>query len=186
MAQSKNNVVTHGLSGKVDLLVFSQRNGKTIVSKSPRKPGTVSPSQQQVQASFQQAVIYAKAATADPVTKENYKAKAPVGNSAYNVAIADFFNAPDITEVDLSAYTGAPGSSIKIAVNDDFKVASVSVKIENPDGSLVEQGNAVAQPDGLHWIFSATQNNSSLSGDKITVLASDLPGNQSTDERTLS
>ncbi|CEN46452.1 hypothetical protein CCAN2_1710034 [Capnocytophaga canimorsus] len=31
MTQSKNNIVTHGLSGKVGgVLVFSQRNGKTI------------------------------------------------------------------------------------------------------------------------------------------------------------
>lgn len=38
MAESKNNIVTHGLSGKVgDLLVFSQRNGKTIVSKAPKE-----------------------------------------------------------------------------------------------------------------------------------------------------
>jgi len=38
MAESKNNIITHGLSGKVgDLIVFSQRNGKTFVSKAPRK-----------------------------------------------------------------------------------------------------------------------------------------------------
>ncbi len=31
MAQSKNNIITHGLSGKVgDIIVFSQRGGKTI------------------------------------------------------------------------------------------------------------------------------------------------------------
>ncbi|MCD0479267.1 hypothetical protein LPB90_12440 [Chryseobacterium sp. LC2016-29] len=36
MAESKNSIVTHGLSGKVgDLLVFRQRNGKTVVSKVP-------------------------------------------------------------------------------------------------------------------------------------------------------
>jgi len=37
MAESKNNIVSHGLSGKVgDLLVFSQRNGKSVVSKAPK------------------------------------------------------------------------------------------------------------------------------------------------------
>ena len=36
MAKQSNNVVTHGLSGKVgDLLVFSQRAGKTVVGKAP-------------------------------------------------------------------------------------------------------------------------------------------------------
>ena len=36
MAKQTNNVVTHGLSGKVgDLLVFRQRAGKTVVGKAP-------------------------------------------------------------------------------------------------------------------------------------------------------
>ena len=34
MAKSVNNIITHGLSGKIgDLLVFKQVDGKTIVSK---------------------------------------------------------------------------------------------------------------------------------------------------------
>lgn len=38
MAKSKNNVVTHGLSGKIgDMLVFSQRNGQTIVGMAPKE-----------------------------------------------------------------------------------------------------------------------------------------------------
>ena len=39
MAKSENNVLTHGMSGKIgDLLVFRNVNGKTIVSKAPAKP----------------------------------------------------------------------------------------------------------------------------------------------------
>ena len=38
MAESKNNIVTHGLSGKGgDLLVFSQRNGKPSYLKHQKK-----------------------------------------------------------------------------------------------------------------------------------------------------
>ncbi|WP_265426533.1 hypothetical protein [Chryseobacterium sp. YIM B08800] len=38
MTESKNNIVTHGLSWKVgDLLVFSQRNGKSVVPKAPKE-----------------------------------------------------------------------------------------------------------------------------------------------------
>jgi hypothetical protein len=37
MAESKNNIITHGLSGKIgDLTVFSQRDGKTYRSGSNR------------------------------------------------------------------------------------------------------------------------------------------------------
>ena len=38
MAKSRNNIVTHGMSGKIgDLLVFRQRFGKTIVGKIPNR-----------------------------------------------------------------------------------------------------------------------------------------------------
>jgi thiol:disulfide interchange protein len=187
MAESKNNVVTHGMSGKIDLLVFRQKNGKTFVSKSPKeKKGNLSTAQQQVQQKFQQAVIYAKTVLADASAKTAYEEKADIGQTAYNVAIADFFNAPDIREIDVSNYTGQIGSKIVVKVTDDFKVASVHVQINNNDSSLVEEGEAIAAANGLDWVYTTTTLNASLSGDKITVTASDLPGNDTIDEKTLS
>ena len=39
MAESKNNIITHGLSGKIgDLIVFSQRDGKTFAAKKKNNP----------------------------------------------------------------------------------------------------------------------------------------------------
>ncbi|MDR7695328.1 hypothetical protein RIU14_11235 [Riemerella anatipestifer] len=61
MAESKNNIITHSLSGKVgDLIIFSQRNGKTIVSKVPQKADRNSTKQLEHQQKFQKAVLYAK------------------------------------------------------------------------------------------------------------------------------
>ncbi|MDR3297292.1 MAG: hypothetical protein LBS94_03555, partial [Prevotellaceae bacterium] len=80
MATSKNNVVTHGLSGKIgDLLVFRQMGGKTIVSKVPEKSNVVSDKQVAHRKRFQQAVIYAQGAVADPETKGLYEAAAKKG-----------------------------------------------------------------------------------------------------------
>ncbi len=187
MAESKNNIVTHGLSGKIgDLLVFSQRNGKTIVSKVPVRTAESTDAQLQVREKFQKAVFYAKGALADADTKALYKADAKNGKTAYNVAIADFFDAPDIRSVDFSNYTGQPGSTIHIEVLDDFKVGHVSIKIANSDGAIVEQGKAAAAPDGLNWIYTATQINESLTGDKITVYAGDLAANLSVKENILN
>jgi hypothetical protein len=63
MAKSENNIVTHGLSGKIgDLLVFRQIGGKTIVSNAPRKSNSESESQKEHRRKFQRAVMYAKAA----------------------------------------------------------------------------------------------------------------------------
>jgi hypothetical protein len=185
MAKSNNNVVTYGLSGKIgDLLVFRQVDGKTIVSKMPEKPKTVSEKQKAQRKRFQQAVIYAQAAIADPETKALYQVAAKKGKKPVNVAVADFFNAPDIEQIDLSGYAGNVGDRIRIIASDDFAVKSVHVRITNADGSLVEEGNAV-QSAGNLWTYTATQNNDHLEGDKIVVSASDLPGNVTHEEHTL-
>lgn len=67
------------------------------------------------------------------------------GESAYNVAVADFLNAPDIKEVDFSKYTGEVGSQITICAIDDFKVTDVQVEIFDSTGVLVERGGALQQ-----------------------------------------
>jgi hypothetical protein len=184
MAQSTNNLVTQGLSGKLgNMLVFSQRAGKTVVGKVPRKHAEPTAAQEAVQTKFQQAVVYARAATASTEGKASYGANAEEGVSAYNVAIADFFNAPDIAEIDISQYTGAAGSKIRVTVTDDFSVEKLAVSINNADGSLVEEGNAVKEADGIHWSYTATQTNPSLDGDKISVTATDKPGNNTRQEQ---
>ncbi|MDR2026537.1 MAG: hypothetical protein LBQ01_03140, partial [Prevotellaceae bacterium] len=123
MAKSKNNVVTYGLSGKIgDLLIFRQVGGKTVVSKIAEQPDTASEKQLKQRKRFQQAAIYAKAAVKDVQTGDLYSAVAKKKKdiTAYNVAVADFFNAPDIETVDLSSYKGAAGDEIRIVASDDF------------------------------------------------------------------
>lgn len=179
MAQSKNNIVTHGLSGKVgDLLVFSQRNGKTIVGKVPKQSTReLSEGQKEHRRKFQKAVLYAKSVLNDPAKKEIYEqvVDRSKGQTTYNVAVADLLNSPDIESIDLSAYMGNVGDVIKIMVTDDFGVEEVKVMIENPDGSLVEEGNAI--DSGVEWVYTATVQNADLTGDKITITASDAPAN---------
>jgi hypothetical protein len=85
MAKQKGNVVTHGLSGKIgDLLVFRQVDGKTVVSKIPERPKTVSDKQKEHRERFQRATFYAKSAVDAPETKELYteQAKRRSGKSA--------------------------------------------------------------------------------------------------------
>lgn len=187
MSHIKKNVVTHGLSGKVDTLVFRQRSGKTIVATAPgeRAFTELNAAQKAVRSAFKKAITYAKAAITNLQLKQAYKEKAKAGQSAYNRATVDFFNAPEIDEIDNSLYTGQVGNVINVPVTDDFRVASVHFKIEKPDGSLLEQGNAVADADGLHWMYSATIANSNVTGSIITVTAKDLPGNSVSKTKTI-
>ena len=59
-------------------------------------------------------------------------------------------------------------------VTDDFKVASVKVRIEKADGSLIEDGVASLLPSGLNWMYVSTVQNSNISGTKISFIAADL------------
>ena len=186
MAKSKNNVITHGLSGRIgDLIVFRQRAGKTVVAMLPKTTSNASDTQKEHRRRFQQATFYAKAAIADPDTKAAYADSAKTGQTAYNVAVADFFHAPDIESVDLSQYTGQPGDTILIRATDDFMVKEVKVTITNADGSLVEKGDAAPDVGGYLWTYTATQVNDNLEGDKIEIAASDLPGNITREEQSI-
>jgi len=188
MGESKSNLATEGLSGQVGNLVFRRRKSddKVFVSRQPAAfEGEPTDAQKAVQSKFQQAIIYGKTAVADPTVKALYEQKKSAGQSAFNVAVADFFNAPNIQEIDVTAYTGQIESTIRIRATDDFTVESVSVHIVNGEGSLVEDGNAILQPNGVDWLFTATKLNESLVGDKITVTASDIPHNNTVQEKTL-
>jgi hypothetical protein len=183
MAIVKNNILTKGLSGVIgDTIVFKQVGNHTIVTSLPHQPSTQSDKQKTQRSKFQEAVLYAKGQIADPASKEEYalaaKADGDIFTHAYNVAVADFLHAPDIKEIDLSKYNGTIGSSITITVTDDFKVTDVQVIITNPDGSLVESGNAVQQANVSDWLYTATVQNDVLAGDKITIKAHDKPGNE--------
>ena len=180
MAESKNNIITHGLSGKVgDLIVFRSKGGKTFVSSAPRKPtGEPSDAQKAQKKRFQEATIYGKTAMANPAVKNDYETSAKKkGLTAYNVAVADFLKAPEIVEINLSNYTGAIGDTIVITVTDNFKVETVTVDIANADGSEVESGAATPGASRTVWTYTAKVANASLDGDKITVRAYDVPGN---------
>jgi len=184
MAESKDNIITHGLSGKLgNMLVFSQSAGKTIVRKTPRKVKEHSDAQKEHFLHFQEAVIYARSAMQDAAMHDEYQKATKPGITAYNMAVADMLKAPRIDEVDITKYAGRIGDKIVIRAYDDFKVKEVKVIIEDLDGSLIEEGNAVLDGNGVDWVYTATQNNNELHGDKITVHATDIPGNLTTKEK---
>ncbi len=179
MAKVGKNIVTTGMTGKIgDLIVFRSSGGRTIVASKPVKMHReLSEPQKLHRRKFQHAILYGKGIYSNPALKAQYQAKAGEGESAFNVAVADYLNAPDIDEIDVSNYTGQPGSTIQIQVTDDFMVTGVQVEIYNGEGELVEQGNAVQHANLSDWLFTATVANGSISGDKIVIKATDLPEN---------
>ena len=187
MAKVAKNIVLFGASGKLgDQIVIRQRGGTTILSQAPGERKQEPTEAQKVQQErFQEAVIYAKTQIADADAKAEYAEKATGLKSAYNVAVADFFHAPDIDEIDVTNYKGAVGETIRVRATDDFKVVQVQLSIYNADGTLVAQGDAEQQDNQLDWVYTATAANESTEGDKIVVRASDKPGHIAEEEQVM-
>ena len=135
---------------------------------------------------IQQAAFYGHDVRHDPDRKAAYAAGTDeILRSPYAVAVADYLNAPNITNVDFSGYHGKIGDAIIVHATDDFAVHHVRVCIQNPDGSIVEEGDATPELSGTAFRYVATAMNDSLAGDKITVTAADHPGNQTSKQETL-
>jgi hypothetical protein len=183
MAKTKNNIFMTGLSGTVGKqMTLSQKAGDTIVGKkrgSSNIPATEN--QLDVQDRFKIASKFALAAIKDPVMNAIYTAAARKSQSAYNVALADAFSAPEIKTINTSNYHGQPGDVIMIRAID-FKVVQVQVVISTADGVLVEKGNAVLPDNGIDWKYTATVLNDPPAGSRIRVTAIDLPANETVKE----
>jgi hypothetical protein len=186
MAKQTGNVVTFRLSGKTgDQLLFRQADGKTVVSKIMQQPKNLSEKQREHQRLFKKTAIYGKAATAEEETKEIYAATAAKKKrTPLIVAVTDCLNVPEIKSIDLSDFCGNQGDVIKVTTSDDVTVKSIHLSIINPDGSIVENGEAVADDSGHIWTYAAVANNDSFDGDKIVVTESDLSGNTVEETKT--
>jgi hypothetical protein len=186
MAESKNNAVTKGASGKfADIMVFSQRYGRTFLGKVPVNTSKPSTDQLAVREKFLKAVKYARFSLQDQSIKPLYAQRAGGGTTAFNLAIADFFSAPVVNEINASGYAGAAGDKIIVQATDDTKVTEVKLRIEAADGSLLEEGAVVQDGESENWRYTATVANPAMPGSKLIAEAKDLPGNLVTLEKLL-
>jgi hypothetical protein len=174
MAIVSNNLLVRGLSGNLgdQFVVRTEKNGRTIVSAKTNfeNDREYSPAQLAQQQAFREAVAYAKAMKGQEIyiTKANGGSKSP-----YNIAVADWFNRPEILEIDLKSWSGEAGQVIRMRVQDDVQVQHVAVAIADEADNVLEQGLAV-EVGALWWEYTTT---ATASGNaKVMVLALDTPG----------
>jgi len=186
MAESKNNYVMFGMSGKLGkLLVFRQRGGKTFAMAVPNRTAAFTEEQLEIQSKFKEAASWARGILKNPEERKFYNSQATGGQSAFNMAIADWFTDPEIKEIDTIDYTGVVGSVIKIGVIDIIKVQSMKVSITTANGTLLEEGSAVFDANSQQWLYAAIQNNATLIGTLIKATATDKPGNSHSLEKVV-
>ena len=179
MPKIKRNSLVKGASGNYRReFVYKNRGDKTFFggmpNVDPKRPRT--PKEKAFRQNSISAIAYAKACIADPLRKAFYQKKVKNGNTAYNVAFADFQKKPYVEEIDMGEYTGAPGSKVLILAFDDCEVTEVKVSITSAAGVLIEEGLGVVDNDlGGKWVYTATQNNPALPGTKIRATCKDRP-----------
>lgn len=175
MAKVRNNVMVRGLSGSFgdQMVIRVDKAGRTIVSNKPEfdENRVFTPTQQAQQEKFREASVYAREAKDQAIYAE--KAEGTPLNP-YNVALADWFHTPEVKEIDLSAWTGLAGQTIRIRAMDDVKVTEVMVAIANEADTVLEQGAAV-EGENSWWTYTTRED---LDGmvPKVLVTAKDLPG----------
>lgn len=172
-----NSIITMGLSGRVGNLVFSQRNGKTVVSKMPKKSKKSTAKQRSIRDRFRQGAAYARVASTTPELAAIYKNHLSKKLTVFTRAFKDFWTSPKIQAVDIAAYDGSVGSLISIRAMDNFRVSEVEVSIISPTGELIDQGLAERSLYNDQWCFHtiAAVNPSRCI---IQVKARDMAGNE--------
>lgn len=181
MANISNNLLVKMAKGNVAKQIVYRQHGQNthlvaMPKFDPNRPVTAL--QETVRNTFSNAVAYAKWAIEDPELKAIYAAKAGPGRSAFNMAVRDYSRPPVVSLVDTQDYSGVVGSKIIVEAKDDVRVASVTVRILNAEGELLEEGNAVLDPKRVNkWSYTAQQANNEMAGTVIIATALDLADN---------
>jgi hypothetical protein len=174
MAKVNGNIFMEHLSGMIggQLVLKRARGGGTIISKKPtfRPDRTFSAAQLAQQQAFREATAYARAMKREPIYLARANGSSQTG---YNVAVADWFNRPEILEIDLSGWTEGSSGVIRVRAQDDAKVQQVDVIISDKNGTLLEEGLA-SESGALWWEYNTTQ--AAADNMRVTAAARDLPG----------
>lgn len=177
MAKVELNPIFDAVHGKIGDLVLKQYGGDTLMTRLA-DPTTRAPSAAQLahQERFRQAAAYGKQVLADPALRAEYLARAQALNlPLFALTVADFFNKPVVTGMDLSAYHGQVGETIRVYTRDEGQVVKVHVTVAN-EGTTLEQGEATeTAPGSGEWEYTTT----TATGLPVTVTATatDRAGN---------
>lgn len=175
MALVKGNVLLQLVRGSLgDQITIYERNGQIIMAKK-RGRSDKKPTKKQLEARFQlqMAAAYAKQALQDPELKAYYQSKAGPGQNAWNMAIKDAYNSPEVQNIRFE------DTAVVVTAKDDFRVAEVKVNVVDAKGDLLERGQAVLGRNGVDWYYKAA---SLPAGGRIKVIAQDLAGNETVRE----
>jgi hypothetical protein len=180
MANVYRNKFAGGWSGASGepFVVHTTGSGKTILTGKPLFDDSLVYTERQPmhQAAVRDSALYACFAE----NQEEYIRKAQeTGTTAYTLAIADWYVAPRVIEINIDGWTGQAGETIRVKARDNVMVAQVRLVIRDPQGQILEMGEAVqAKAGSVWWNYTAQSSVPLTPFPSIQAIAFDLPGNR--------
>jgi hypothetical protein len=188
MGKSINNPVMQGSTGRIGKTNFRRTVfGTVIANMSDHKRKAATANQLAFRLRAKEASAYIKARMkSDALFSERYTRLAKRGHTAFLTAYADYMKPPIIHEVNISLYNGQVGDLITVRATDTFGVESVSVKITDVNGNLIESGQALFANPTPNWTYVVQNHNSDVIGSTIEIVASDFSGASTLQEEIIA
>jgi hypothetical protein len=167
MAKVHNAIFAYGLT----------RSGKIVIADNPMFDDhrVFTNTKKSHQDTLQEATTYANFAKHLEVYTEKAQG---TGTTAYTIALADWFGAPKVLEINVDNWTGEIRQTIRVKAKDNVMVARVTVVIRDLQENMLEAGDAVQAEEGSSWWNYTTQSRIKITPFPIVeATAQDLPGN---------
>lgn len=180
MANVYRNQFANGWNGDSGdpFVVHKTGSGKIIVAGKPMFDHNLTYTERQTmhQAAVRDSALYASFAE----NQEAYIRRAEeMGTTAYALAVADWYGAPKLLEINVDRWTGKVGEVIRVKARDNVMVASVRLVIRDAQGDILEMGEAVPSEAGSAWWNYITQSRIPITPfPSVQAIALDLPGNR--------
>jgi hypothetical protein len=180
MANGYRNKFARGWNGASGdpFVVHKTGSGKSIVAGKPMFDDNLAYTERQTmhQAAVRDSALYASFAE----NQEAYICLAKeMGTTAYALAVADWYGAPRVLEINVDRWTGKVGEIIRVKAKDNVMVASVLLVIRDAQGHIVEMGESIQSRAGSGWWSYTTQSPLALTPfPSVQAIAFDLPGNR--------
>lgn len=178
MAKLYSTIFARGLTGTTDRLNVQTRSGRNISASKALFDDhrEYIDSLQPDQAAILEATTYANFNRINDVYLNREQ---ETGVPAYNLAVADWFVAPRVLEINVDRWTGKSGQTIRVKARDNLLVARVFVVIRDAQGMLLEMGEAVQSEPGSSWWNYTTKSRVTMTPfPTVKAIAEDLPGNR--------
>jgi len=156
MSKTSENKLTMHYRGKFGQDFFFRMCGnKSVMCKLHDYSNMVwSGRQQDNRKYFRRAARWAQSVLVDEKVKRYYKKKAKRGQSAYNMAIADYMKTVRL-EADFRFYDCLKGGKMKFSMKHVFGASSAEVIISGPGGIVIERGPAKMTDKGFGFEYNA-------------------------------